>query len=374
MAESSHARSSQSEDFVVADFAAGSGELLFAAQSLWPMATVIATDIDPLAVRNLRAISRGWRTGVCDFLNPRSRRSSSVLRGLIGRTDLVLLNPPFSNRGGKRILATSDGVTTKCSLGLAFVVNAIDYLADDGELIAVLPEGSMTSEKDATTWNTLRGLGSVEVLKTNGFATFACAAVRTVVVRFQKAHHRVKTKPSPILQTSTVSYEALRPPVHIVRGTAAVNEVQRSQNKIDSVPFVHSTHLQDFTISSHIDVRDRPRRRAVGPMVLLPRVGQPKRNKVARCLDRKAFMLSDCVIALTCDSPETADFLWKDLQANWSMLEREYVGSGARYITTRRLSDLLIQLGYFPLIITSNGHCVAKRRQQNAGCQGKPNP
>ena len=360
MAESSHVRPDQSEELIVADFAAGSGELLFAAQSLWPMATAVGTDIDPIAVRNLRAISRGWRTGVCDFLNPRSRRSSSLLRSLIGHTDLVLLNPPFSCRGGKRISATSSGVTTKCSLGLAFVVNAIDYLADGGELIAVLPEGSMTSERDATTWNLLRALGSVEVLQTNGFGTFARAAVRTAVVRFQKVHSRVKTAPSPVLQTNSISCEAWRPAVHIVRGTAAVCEVQRSQDNIDSIPFVHSTHLQDFTISSHIDVRNRLRRRAVGPMVLLPRVGQPKRSKVARCLDSKVFMLSDCVIALTCESPESADLLWKDLQSNWTLLEREYVGSGARYITTRRLSDLLLRLGYFPVVITSNSHCVAK--------------
>ena len=356
MAASSHVRPSQCEEFVVADFAAGSGELLFAAETRWPKATVVATDIDPLAVRSLRATSRGWRTGVCDFLNPRSRRSSSLLRSLIGHTDLVLLNPPFSCRGGKRISATSGGVTTKSSLGLAFVANAIDYLADGGELIAVLPEGSMTSERDATTWNLLRVLGSVEVLKTNGFGTFARAAVRTTVVRFQKANSRAKTEPSPIVQTNTVSSQALRPPVLIVRGTTAVNEVQRSHNNMDSIPFIHSTHLQDFAISSHIDVSNRLRRRAVGPMVLLPRVGQPKRSKVARCLDSKVFMLSDCVIALTCENPESADLLWKDLQSNWSLLEQEYVGSGARYITNRRLSDLLIRLGYFPLTGSSQDH------------------
>lgn len=368
MAESSRVHPSQGEEFVVADFAAGPGELLFAAESLWPMASVVATDIDPLAVRKLRALSRGWRTGVCDFLNPRSRRSSSLLRSLMGHTDLVLLNPPFSSRGGKRIPATTGGVTTKCSLGLAFVVNAIDYLADGGELIAVLPEGSMTSERDSTTWNLLRGLGNVEVLKTNGFGTFAGAAVRTTVVRFQKVHNHTRTESSPVLQTSTVSCGPLRPLVHIVRGTAAVSDVQRSQDNVDAIPFVHSTHLQDFTISSHTYVRNLLRRRAVGPMVLLPRVGQPKRSKVARCLDSKVFMLSDCVIALTCDSSKSADLLWKDLQSNWGLLEREYVGSGARYITTRRLSDLLLGLGYFPVIGSSQDHDGLNRGQRNGRC------
>ena len=81
-------------------------------------------------------------------------------------------------------------------------------------------------------------------------------------------------------------------------------------------------------------------------MVLLPRVGQPKRTKVAQYLNCNVFMLSDCVIALRCHSSEAVELLWKDIQANWSLLEQEYVGSGARYITNRRLSDFLLRLGY----------------------------
>ena len=360
MAKASRARPTQSEEFVVADFAAGSGELLLAAASVWPMATMVATDIDSRAVRNLREISDSWRTGVCNFLNPRSRQSSALLRSLIGHTNLVLLNPPFSCRGGKRVSGTSGGVTSKCSVGLAFVVNSIDYLAEGGELIAVLPEGSLTSEKDATTWNLLRRMGDTEVLKTNGLRTFARAVIRTVVVRFQKLHSCVRTEPSPVLNTRSAACEELHPPVHIVRGTTKVSEIQRSPGYSDSIAFIHSTHLRDFTISSHFEVRSRLGRCAVGPMVLLPRVGQPKRSKVARHLDSNVFMLSDCVIALTCHSSESAEILWKDLQSNWSLLEQEYVGSGARYITIRRLIDLLTRLGYFPLIGASKDHCIVK--------------
>ena len=101
MAKASSVRPSQSEELVVADFAAGSGELLLAAASVWPNGTMAATDIDPLEIRNLRKIYASWRTGVCDFLNPRSRQSSPVLQSLNGCTNLVLLNPPFSCRGGE---------------------------------------------------------------------------------------------------------------------------------------------------------------------------------------------------------------------------------------------------------------------------------
>ena len=371
MAKASRALPTLSEEFVVADFAAGSGELLLAAASVWPMATMVATDIDSRAVRNLREISDSWRTGVCDFLNPRSRQSSALLRGLIGHTNLVLLNPPFSCRGAKRVSGTSGGFTSKCSVGLAFVVNSIDYLAEGGELIAVLPEGSLTSEKDATTWNLLRRMGDTEVLKTNGLRTFARAVVRTAVVRFQKGHSHVKTEPSAVLNTRSAPCQELRLPVHIVRGTTAVSEIQMNPGDTESIPFVHSTHLQDYTISSHFEVRSRLGRCAVGPMVLLPRVGQPKRSKVARYFDSNVFMLSDCVIALTCHTSENAELLWRDLQSNWSLLEQEYVGSGARYITNRRLSGLLLRLGYFPVITASKDHCVVKGGQRNGGLQNK---
>ena len=353
MAEASCARPGQSEEFIVADFAAGSGELLLAAASLWPMATIVATDIDSRAVRSLRSDRNGWRTGVCDFLNPRSRQSSALLRGLIAHTDLVLLNPPFSCRVGKRVIATSGGETTKCSVGLAFVVNSVDYITEGGELIAVLPQGSLTSERDATTWNLLARMGETEVLKTNGQRTFARAAVRTAVIRFQKRHSGAKSRLPPILDTRRFPCRDMRPLVHIVRGTAAMNEIQQNLGGQDSVPFIHSTHLQDFAISSCLQVRGSMGRRAFGPMVLLPRVGQPKQSKVARCLDTKVYMLSDCVIALMCDSPESAEHLWRQLQSNWSLLEREYVGSGARYITNLRISSLLRRLGYFPSIAAS---------------------
>ena len=104
-------------------------------------------------------------------------------------------------------------------------------------------------------------------------------------------------------------------------------------------------------------------------MVLLPRVGQPKRSKVVQYPNSDALVLSDCVIALMCSSPDEAELLWSDLQSNWSLLEREYVGSGARYITNRRLSDLLTRLGYYPLIASSKDHDVVKGEQRNGGCQ-----
>ena len=329
---------------------------------------MVATDIDYQAVRNLRKVSDGWRTGVCDFTNPRSRQNSPVLRSLNGRTNLVLLNPPFSCRGGIKVSARVGGTTSKCSPGLAFVVNSVDYMTEGGELIAVLPQGSLTSERDAETWALLRSIGDTEILKNNGLGTFARAAVRTAVVRFQKRHSQPEGEPSLGLNTCSASRKEVLPPVRIIRGTTQMNHIQPGEGYTDSIAFIHSTHLQDFTVSSHCKVRSRPNRCAVGPMVLLPRVGQPKRSKIAKYPDPDVFMLSDCVIALMCHDSESTELLWKDLQSNWSLLEQEYVGSGARYITNRRLSNFLTRLGYSPLIGSSNDGNSVKEGQQNGRC------
>ena len=370
MAQASKARASLTGEFVVADFAAGSGELLLAAAALWPDATMVATDIDCRAIRKLRSVSNSWRTGICDFTNARSRQSSPVLRKLSGRTNLVLLNPPFSCRGGKKVAATAEGNTSECSLGLAFVVNSIDYLTETGELIAVLPQGSLTSERDAETWNLLRGLGDTEVLKNNGFGTFAQAAVRTAVVRFQKRQNPRKAEPLPTVDSYTSPSRTILPTVHIVRGTTQMNEIQPDDGSEKSIAFIHSTNLQDFTVASHQKVRSNHGRYAVGPMVLLPRVGQPRPSKVAKYPHPDGFMLSDCVIALICQRPEITDRLWKDLQSNWKLLEQEYVGSGAPYITRRRISDLLTRLGYSPVVCSSNDS--KNEGSQNGKRQNQP--
>ena len=72
-----------------------------------------------------------------------------------------------------------------------------------------------------------------------------------------------------------------------------------------------------------------------------------------------------------CHNSESAELLWKDLQSNWSLLEQEYVGSGARYITNHRLSGLLSRLGYFPLVGSSNDRNSVKGEQRNGRCQNQ---
>jgi len=102
---------------LIADFAVGSGELLIAACERWPLASIVATDIDRVETQLLKKQNSGWQIGRCDFLNPKSKNASPILRKLVDRINLILLNPPFSCRGGKRVVAMASGTSVKCSLG-----------------------------------------------------------------------------------------------------------------------------------------------------------------------------------------------------------------------------------------------------------------
>ena len=87
---------------VIADFAAGEGTLLKAANIKWPKAKFVASDVDLGIIRFLKKQNRNWQVCKIDFLNSKSISNSPSLRSLIGKTKLILINPPFSCRGGKK--------------------------------------------------------------------------------------------------------------------------------------------------------------------------------------------------------------------------------------------------------------------------------
>lgn len=113
---------------MVADFAAGHGDLLIAARSRWPNCSTFGNDFDVTCSSKLASDSRIDAYANCDFLNDRSTGRSKQLRELIGKCDVVLLNPPFSGRGGKTVSVQVDQKSVTCSRAMAFVFKAIPCL------------------------------------------------------------------------------------------------------------------------------------------------------------------------------------------------------------------------------------------------------
>lgn len=334
---------------LVADFAAGDGELLRAARLKWPLARIIATDIDSGVARVLKRQNSDWEVGVLDFLSRKSRSGSSTARRILGMVRLVILNPPFSCRGGGRTVASALGRRTKCSRGLAFVFDSVEYVVPGGFVIAVLPSGSLRSEMDQDTWRLLESMGTIEILRQNGHHTFPKATVETVVVRFTRFEGSAKTAevsqcPQPHLCRERKGR------VRLVRGNVPIHRIE-SATAPNGVTLFHSSDLREGRLSHGRRITNVNARLVGGPMVLIPRVGKPSKRKLVCYPGGSHFALSDCVIAALCESESLAEEIWESLMRNWACVEDGYSGSGAKYITMGRLTHILGQLGYTAEII-----------------------
>lgn len=323
---------------VVADFAAGSGELLKAAFQKWPSACYVATDISSAAVRILRKNGK-WSVGRCDFLKNSSRKKCHPLRDLEGRVSLVLLNPPFSYRGGSYCCVNLAGITIRCSKAMAFLLNAVSFLAPGGQIVAVMPSGSLRSQRDEQAWSVIQTLFKVENLATNGHRTFAGCVTRTCIVRLRPQLQ------APTRMTSDNRSKVPGPPVKIYRGKIQMHAVPK-RKPARYIELVHSTSLKNHAVEIEgYRVNKSCSQPIKGPMILMPRVGKPDVSKVVLYGKAHPVVLSDCVFALKA-ALGTLEEIYSRLTQNWESIEHLYRGTGARYVTAFDLATVLRSNGF----------------------------
>ena len=326
---------------VVADFAAGSGTLLSLADKRWDHINLLATDIDRRVVAGLRKRRPQWMIGCVDFLNRRSRIRSPYLREYEGCVDLILLNPPFSCRGGTRYSIEIAGNALMCSTAMAFVLLSVSYLRDGGELRAILPAGLLSSQKDSAARSYCTDNLMVEVARVYGRGTFQNCFPRTALVVIRK------TPPSRRrLESAAFSLcSDCLGPVQILRGSIQMHAV-RSTDSRNSVPLIHTCNLLENSVAES-NLRVKPNRRSIvgGPVVLLPRVGLPDKRKVCVVNPRVRLALSDCVFGLKCDSADMATKIGFRIREQWRRLEASFHGTGAPYLTVEKLAGTLNFIG-----------------------------
>lgn len=320
----------------VADFAAGEGSLLRAASDRWPLARIFANDISTKAANRMRKLYPTWSVTRSDFLSARLGSLSDRLY------DVILLNPPFSRRGRPPVSWKPWGSACSSGVGLAFVSRALELLTAGGTLVAVLPDGAFVNEADRLGWAQIDRRFDVERILKNCSSTFDHARAHTSVVRITKTK---RPKASADGQTSSVSKPVQELPLNLklIRG-------QRQMHKAKFVPpsrglpLVHTTDLHSGTVDV-LGLRHIADGQIVkGPALLLPRVGQPSASKVCILAAGGQVVLSDCVIAITCDSIKHSKLLRNLLLGRWDSLENAYRGTGARFITLQRLHDVLTDL------------------------------
>lgn len=325
---------------VVVDPAAGDGALLMAAARRWPAARLIGADVDP--AQWVRADGqRRWSVQTKDLLNPADR--AALLRTIGGDTRrCVLLNPPFSFRGGRFWQVEVDGGPLRVSRAMAFFLSSLELVGVRGELVAVVPAGLLHGERDAHARQYLSRVGELVELRRNPSRSFRGAVTATALVRWVPSAPRR----SPVLGSPPTA--TLRgAPVTVVRGTCQMHTVDGRKAPAD-VELVHTTALQDNQLRRPLPRVGRGHRDRVvaGPAVLLPRVGLPDGRKLVVVTDGE-LLLSDCVYGLCCASLARAEDLADDLGRGFETeLARVYGGTGAPYLILVRLVDFLRRLGY----------------------------
>lgn len=326
----------------VADFAAGKGALLEAAAGRWQKATMIANDIDRRMARRLRRTFPTGQISSVDFLDDLALRRSSLLSHR-GACDLVLLNPPFSCRGAGRVVLNLGEHAVACSPAMAFLLRGVTFLRWRGEVLTLLPEGCLDSNKDSEARGVVDSLGSVEVLDRFDRGSFEGCMQRTVLVRVRRDAARGRSGASAWAYGPGV---CRRTPAVIVRGSLQMHDRYRFGSP-DGIPLVHSTHLKGGALQ--IDQREAvciDRSLLVGPAVLLPRVGTPSPQKLCVLPAGVEVALSDCVIGVKFTSDGDAKRVRTALtNGHWSAFAGAYSGSCARFITVDRLMRSLAEVG-----------------------------
>lgn len=316
---------------VIADFAAGDGGLLIPAAIQWPKARIVACDIDPIAVARLRRRFDKWLISRCDFLRDGSVEATRHLPVLWGSVDVVLMNPPFSMRGGQRWESRvgHHGVTS--GVAMAFLFRALPFLSSEGQLVSVLPESCLHSERDAEALERLRRLCHVEEVCRLARGRFEQCAARSVVLRLWR-------RDKGIIECAR-SVDLTLSPWNVVRGSAQMHSLRIATGQTGFV-LVHTDNLRNGAIVGPFK-RVWSTRSIKGCAVLLPRVGHTTLSKVAILQAKRPIVLSDCVIAIECKSLAEAHRVQELITQHWTRFRNCYGGTGAPYTTVMKIRHAL---------------------------------
>jgi hypothetical protein len=233
-----------------------------------------------------------------------------------------------------------------CSRSMAFVLTSLPYLTAKGEIFALLPDATLSSSKDSTAWTYLAKSFSIRTVASFGRRTFKGCSASAAIIALERSH--LLGLPRPI-HHSCLPQTTIR--IEIIRGVVPMHEATNGRAG-GEFEFLHTTDVRGEIVGlSERRIRDL-RRFALGPGVLLPRIGEPSPSKCALYLRTDRIVLSDCLYCLQCSTEADARFLRERLLDFWAEVAAAYGGTCARYLTVKNLKTLLETLGF-----TVVAHC-----------------
>lgn len=311
----------------VADFCAGEGSLLSAAAEIWPRAKLFAADINRDVYSALP--SAEW---VCaDFLSPDFERQ--VDRAFEKKFDLILLNPPFAFQCSRPIQARGAYHDQSCSVAFAFLFTALEYLEDDGELLAIMPTSSLRSERDAASRQALRRGHNCTIIAEPSYDRFPGLDVSTYLMRVTRKKG-VSTW-SELKKSETDQHRSFT----IMRGKVSVKRSERVvQSGLHS--WIHTTSIRSSKVQERYEL---PEGTAVGQhcflrkgAIVVPRVGKVRPSQIAVTTRRE--VLSDCLFGITLEDVNHSRVLMEFFKRDFRNFLDLYAGTGAPYTTQQKLA------------------------------------
>lgn len=327
-----------SQPVVCADTACGAGSLLIAAEDVLQAKYCLGIDNDPGMIRRLRRERPDWRLYVGDFLK-RHRAPPTDFPGATSGVDLLVLNPPFSLGHRKYVSVKYLGESVKCSVAMAHILRGLELFRPNQGAIAVVPESLLHSNTDRHARELLGQQFSLSELFQLSIHTFKGARVNSSFVQFGCSPSKPEVRINGQMAVHSI-------PATVVRGGLQMHTFKHA---VSGVQLIHSTSLKYIANDGISAVTDRTTAKAKGRvsgwMLLLPRVGIPKKEVFRAYYSKSEVQLSDCVIAMLFSSRVAATTAERRVRENWAALTNLYRGTGARYITVKRLIDWLWDLG-----------------------------
>lgn len=312
------------------DFCVGDGGLLTAAQERFPDIRCFGVDISAEVVGKLMSRQPAWHLTHCDFKSQSKRAKVPFLQG--ASFDLIVLNPPFTCRGSTINHVNIGDEEFHVSTAMSFLVEALPYISDGGAIYAILPISCIYSQKDRKCWQYLQkhyhacALTEVHKASFNG----KCAPNIALVYLGREPYPESNTQQEANNSQLKFQLKAIN------RGRLGVYQMEPALNGEPKLPYIHTTNLRNGELVDVAFTRRGIKESVKGYGVLIPRICNPSAQKVV-VLDKEECILSDCVVLLQTRTKRQAQQLKSYLLDNWADFTKNYVGTGARYITMERL-------------------------------------
>jgi len=313
----------------VADFCVGEGELLKAAQKKWANAIFYGNDNSNQVIQLLKRKYPKWILGNGDFLNSKSRNRTNIFKK---KFDVILLNPPFTCKGSTIHHVVFDNIEYHVSTAMVFFIESIKYLNTNGILYAILPQSVAYSQKDEKIRKYLHEEYNFKIFKEINNQEFEKCSPNIILAAFNDKNISSKNK-----KFDQINIEIKN--LNIQRGKLGMHKIKITKKNV--IPLVHSTNIKNNRLENiKYKVKDNLSK-IKGPAVLISRVGQPDIRKICIIPPKEEYILSDCIVGVKTKTMGDCEILKKTIIDNWSGFSNLYKGTGAKYITIKRIKYFL---------------------------------